>query len=296
MSLKIKDGDGNSRDLKADQVSGEYVVYHAISGTVSTSITGVPSVAISNSPSVTITGTPTVALSSNIVTSSIANIVTASLSGIPTVSIQNTSSLTASIYGVATITGSVGITSINNPVYVTSSEASPVYVSSSVDRPVVVTGTVAVGTVTVTSSLTNPVYVSSSYSTPVVTKEKLPNTLTLGFFNAGVGQGIDWASTASVNVSGTFIIAQSSSTRSGLMFTNNFQNNIYVIYDSGYYSNNGFGSLTSTASAPSFFSFILYPNGTYTADPAFVNVKHSGFIVSASNISSNTQLSVYSTE
>ena len=286
MSLKIKDGDGNSRDLKADQVSGEYVVYHAISGTVSTSITGVPSVAISNSPSVTITGTPTVALSSNIVTSSIANIVTASLSGVPAVSVQNSSSLTASIYGVAAITGSVGITSINNPVYVTSSEANPVYVSSSVGRPVVVTGTVAVGTVTVTSS----------YSAPVVTKEKLPNTLTLGFFNAGVGQGIDWASTASVNVSGTFIIAQSSSTRSGLMFTNNFQNNIYVVYDSGYYSNNGFGSLTSTASAPSFFSFILYPNGTYTADPAFVNVKHSGFIVSASNISSNTQLSIYSTE
>ena len=286
MSLKIKDGDGNSRDLKADQVSGEYVVYHAISGTVSTSITGVPSVAISNSPSVTITGTPTVALSSNIVTSSIANIVTASLSGVPAVSVQNSSSLTASIYGVAAITGSVGITSINNPVYVTSSEANPVYVSSSVGRPVVVTGTVAVGTVTVTSS----------YSAPVVTKEKLPNILTLNYLNAGVGQGIDWASTASANVSGTFIIAQSSSTRSGLMFTNNFQNNLYVVYDSGYYGNNGFGPLNSTASAPSFFSFILFPSGTYTADPAFVNLKHSGFIVSASNINSNTLLNIFSTE
>jgi len=182
---------------------------------------------------------------------------------------------------------------LSEPLPITSSQTYPAFVTNSVSYPLSI---IAQSGLSVTSSVSNPVYVSSSYSTPVVTKEKLPTTLTVTFFNAGPGNPIDWASTASVNVSGTFIIAQSSSARSGLMFTNNFQNNIYVVFDSGYHTNNGFGSLNGTASAPSFFSFILFPSGTYTADPAFVNLKHSGFIVSASNISSNTQLSVYSTE
>ena len=304
-SLVIKDGNGSSSALSTFSGSYGLIPEHAVSGTVSVTASAASPVYVTGNVSIsqpvnvdlTLSDQLTVVVSSS--QNNNAVWVTSSAAYPAYVNVNNTASV--NINGTPTITGSVGIS--GTPIITGSvgiSGTSTITGSVGISGTPTITGSVNIGSissvVSVTSSLTDPVYVSSSYSTPVTTKEKLPNTLTLGFFNAGVGQGIDWASTASVNVSGTFIIAQSSSTRSGLMFTNNFQNNIYVVYDSGYYSNNGFGSLTSTASAPSFFSFILYPNGTYTADPAFVNVKHSGFIVSASNISSNTQLSIYSTE
>jgi hypothetical protein len=321
-SLVIKDGNGSSSALSTFSGSYGLIPEHAVSGTVNVTASAASPVYVTGNVSISqpvnvdlnLSDQLTVVVSSSEnnnavwITSSATYPAYVNINNTASVSISGTPTITGSVSidGIPTITGSVTINGVptvalqSNIVTASISGTPTITGSVSIDGTPTITGSVNVGSinsvVSVTSSTSNPVYVSSSYSTPVTTKEKLPNTLTLGFFNAGVGQGIDWASTASVNVSGTFIIAQSSSTRSGLMFTNNFQNNIYVIYDSGYYSNNGFGSLTSTASAPSFFSFILYPNGTYTADPAFVNVKHSGFIVSASNISSNTQLSVYSTE
>lgn len=237
--------------------SAAYPAFVNINNTASVSISGTPTI----TGSVSIDGTPTITG-------------TVAISGVPTVALQS-NIVTASISGTPTITGSVSI----------SGTAS---VTSSYDNPVAVTGSVNVG------SIASIVSITSSYTNPVVTKEKLATSLTFSQFAVGTGSSIDWTSTGSLNMSGTFIIAQSSSVRSGLMFTNNFPVNLYVVYDTGY-SNNGFGSFVSTSSAPYQYSFVLYPNGTYIADPSFVNVKHSGYFPSSSAIT-NQILNVYSTE
>lgn len=307
-SLIIKDGNSATKTLSVFSSSLGFIPEHAVSGTVNVSasaaspvyVTGNVSISqpvnvdlnlsdqltvvvsssqnnnavwvtssaaypafvnINNTASVSISGTPTITG-------------TVAISGVPTVALQS-NIVTASISGVPTITGSVSI----------SGTAS---VTSSYDNPVAVTGSVNVG------SIASIVSITSSYTNPVVTKEKLATSLTFSQFAVGTGSNIDWTSTGSLNMSGTFIIAQSSSVRSGLMFTNNFPVNLYVVYDTGY-SNNGFGSFVSTSSAPYQYSFVLYPNGTYIADPSFVNVKHSGYFPSSSAIT-NQILNVYSTE
>jgi hypothetical protein len=78
------------------------------------------------------------------------------------------------------------------------------------------------------------------------------------------------------------------------MFANNTNKDLYVaLGDTDFASTNGF-LLTSTAVAPSYYSFIVYPSGTYFAEPTFVNLKHSGFFVSSSNI--DVQISSVTTE
>lgn len=135
--------------------------------------------------------------------------------------------------------------------------------------------------------VTGNVTVTTSDENPLIVKNKTPTTVTRAAFSSYGGPGtasIDWTSTASANVSGTFIIANSSSARSGLTFTNITDKNLFIAFgDTDFPEKNGFG-LNSTASAPFSFAYILYPSGTYFADPSFVGAKHSGFFVSSSNI------------
>ncbi len=193
--------------------------------------------------------------------------VTASLGNPVLVSVGNVASTNATI--------------VNTPV-VTSSFTSPVYVSSSYDRPVFVS-----------NDQLKPVYVTSSEAYPVVVKEKIATSTSRNTFSS-FASTIDWAGTGSSNISGTFILANSSSFRRGLMFANNTNKDLYIaLGDNDFASTNGFG-LTTTSSAPAVYSFILYPSGTYFADQSFVNIKHSGFFVSSSNI--DVQITIVATE
>jgi len=196
---------------------------------------------------------------------------------------------------------------------ITASDVSPIFVTSSQVRPIYVTGGVVFTdsevhnfqntALWITNSLSNPIYISSSIgrelfiantqvtaihttssnANPVVTKNVIATTPIRNSFSSFAGT-INWAGTGSSNISGTFILAQDSSARKGLMFANSTNKDLYIaLGDTDFSSTNGF-LLTSTASAPSYYSFIIYPSGTYFAEQVFVNIKHSGFFVSSSNI------------
>lgn len=123
----------------------------------------------------------------------------------------------------------------------------------------------------VTNTSTEPLYVTASGSLSV--KEKPVKTSTVNAFNYP-GQ-FNWT----VN-SGTFVLAAEDENRKGLMISNPSQENLYIIVGSG--STNGF-TLNSTGSAPDVFSFIIYPSGTYIAEPVMAAAFHAGFFVSQSN-------------
>lgn len=184
-----------------------------------------------------------------------------------------TSSQTNAVY----VTGGILLTDSevrnypNTALWVTSSFANPVYVSSSIGKELYVTNT-----------STTPMYVTSSEIAPLVVKQKSSTIVTRAKFSTYDPGQIDWGSSNPARISGTFIIADSSSVRTGILFANNTSENLYVAIGNGDYSStNGFG-LSSTASAPYSYSFIVYPSGTYSADSNFVNLKHSGFFVSSS--------------
>jgi hypothetical protein len=158
----------------------------------------------------------------------------------------------------------------NDPVHITSSFINPIYVTSSIGRELYVASTVS-----------TPVYVTSSNTYPLVIKNSVGSSIARTGFSSFAGT-INWAGTSSSDISGTFILAPSSSTRRGLMFANNTDRNLYIaLGDTDLAATNGF-LLSTTASAPSSYSFILYPSGTYFAEPEFVTFKHSGFFVSSS--------------
>jgi hypothetical protein len=189
-----------------------------------------------------------------------------------------------------------------NYLLVTSSTTSPVYVSSSAQSPITITGTVALQSnlVTVTSSTTNPVAavlqdsavsiagtasvainsvvtVTSSNLTPlIVAPQKSVADSTRDVHN--LYGSINYENYSS----GTFVIASSSYDRKGLVISNNSSNNLYVVIGSSSDGPNGF-QLSTTASAPLKFSFILYPSGTYFAESVFVSQFHAGFFPSSSD-------------
>lgn len=278
MALTIKDGAGSTTSLKTTLTGSDHMPHHivqAISGTVYVRVTASAEDPIKISTDVDKYAYPGGTLGAL----------------------------------VTKITASSG-----DPVYVTSSNLSPVYVSSSEDRPVFVVSnagkpvyvTSSAGNwVQVTASHSNPVavssneskpvfvvnnvgnslFVTSSEATPVIVKSAVATNVDRQKFTSGGGSPqINWASTASANISGTFILAESASARTGLMFANNTSYDLYVAIGNGSYTTtNGF-LLSSTSSAPIDYSFILYSSGTYSADAQFANAKHSGFFVSASNI------------
>ena len=138
-------------------------------------------------------------------------------------------------------------------------------VTSSNANPVAVTGSVAIlGAATVTSSNINPVVVKNVAGTSAA-----KNSIS-SFF------GIDYTNITS----GTFAIANADISRKGLIVTNPSVSDLYITIGSG--ALNGF-SLTSTASVPTQYSFIIYSSGTYFAENNAVQMFHGGFFVSSSN-------------
>lgn len=181
---------------------------------------------------------------------------------------------TVAVGGIPTITGTVNIN--NDSFTVTASSTSPVYVTGAV--------LASLASNQITASIQDTLIITSSNTNPVIIKQKTGlDTVRAGF--SVYGGEINWASTSSANVSGTFILADSSPTRTALMFSNKTNGNLYVaLGDNDSVEKNGFG-LTSTSSAPFNYSFVVYPSGSYFADPSFIGVKHSGFFVSSSQVS-----------
>lgn len=154
--------------------------------------------------------------------------------------------------------------------FVTSSTSAPVYITASSANPLPVTGSISVDVVvgdiiTVTSSLLSPV-VAYAYSPPVTTVAASSIT------------SFTWATAAS----GTFSLASNSLTRRGLTVFNPGPYNLYIAFSTAGGTTNGF-TLLNTASAPTQYSFIVFPSGTYTADPTTIGVYHGGYFISGSS-------------
>lgn len=144
------------------------------------------------------------------------------------------------------------------PVHVISSSDGDrsVFVTSSFTNPVIVTGTVAI----------NNISLNVTAASPAVTT---------------VGQSSVTSFSWSTAASGTFQIAANNTARKGLTVFNPGPNNLYVALSSTGGATNGF-TLTNTASAPSYYSFIVYPSGTYQADTTNVGVNYGGYFISGS--------------
>lgn len=281
-TLIIKDGNGSLSALSANSASTGLIPEHFING--ATNLTA--SVTASAASPVYVTGNVSVNQPINVdvvvgdsiaVTSSISAplyvsssagsplLVTAS-SNIP-VYIGNTLTVTASSNLPVQVNGTINVSaSSSEPVYVTgavavtSSAVFPVYVTGSVQSSV----TVADG-LRVTSSLTNPLVVSNLRSTSVSKN------------SYGVAYSVNYGN----ETSGTFMLADSSSTRQGLAIFNEGASNLYISIGSG--STNGF-TIASTGSAPNMYSFVLYASGTYIADYTTAGLFHAGFYVSSSTV------------
>lgn len=175
--------------------------------------------------------------------------------------------------------------------YITSSTTAPIYITASSTNPIPVTGNISVDVmvgdiINVTASLASPVgvtgtvnvnnsvlTVTSSILSPVVALAYTPSVTTVA---ASSKTSFNW----SVE-NGTFNIASGSLTRRGLTVFNPGPHNLYVALSTVAGANNGF-TIVNTASAPSQYSFIVYPSGTYTADSTTVGVYHGGYFISGS--------------
>ncbi len=275
-SLIIKDGNGDVKSLVVESSSYGYTPYHRIessdtnavhmtasltnpvpvTGTISVDVTigDVINVTASAANPAYVTGTVTVNTASTI-----------AVSNFPSVQYV-TSSQVSSVWVTGSITvntGSTNITISNLP----ATQA----ITASTSNPVAVTGTVAINNsvLTVTSSQTTPIY---AINPPVGT---VTNTAKTSF---------TWITSES----GTFAIATKLSTRRGLTVFNPGPNNLYIALSTAGGAKNGF-TLTDINSAPSVYSFIVYPSGTYIADPTTVGVYHGGYFIN--NSSSNVFIS-----
>lgn len=81
--------------------------------------------------------------------------------------------------------------------------------------------------------------------------------------------------------SGTFLLAANDASRKGLTLFNPGPYNLYVALSSTGGTLNGF-TLVNTESAPSYYSFIIYPSGTYEANSTNVSVNYGGYFISNS--------------
>jgi hypothetical protein len=94
--------------------------------------------------------------------------------------------------------------------------------------------------------------------------------------------------------SGTVCAASSSVTRKSLTIFNDSQYNVYFMIGLPHAEQtNGF-NLYSTTNRPNAYSFVLYPSGTYFAEPHNVGMRHSMYLVSGS-LSGETKISVTET-
>ena len=277
MSLTIKDGAGSTQTLKTGTEAGELVPFHAISGTVS--------VTASQANPVYVTGSTTVANSVSV-----------------------TASQTSPVYVTGSVTGDVFVSNAQNTaLWVTSSKTQPLFVISDTDKPVVVSNTAATP-IYVTSSATYPFFVTSSAPinvsftgsvvkplsgsasdayvqvsiAPVATGSVRKRFAPIGYIGPqfGVDATFDWSTAAS----GTVCLASSSVSRKSLTITNPTSDNLYIAIgtDAYFAATNGFG-ITYVSLGATEYSFIIYPSGTYFAEPHNVGMFHGGFMISGSN-------------
>lgn len=125
------------------------------------------------------------------------------------------------------------------------------------------------GPVTVTSSLANPLAVTGTVYTYIPAVTTVTKTATTSFA---------WNTAAS----GSFNIASESISRKGLTVFNPGPHNLYLALSTNGSVTHGF-TITSTSSAPTLYTTILYPSGTYIADPTTVGVYHAGYFISGSS-------------
>lgn len=169
------------------------------------------------------------------------------------------------------VTGNVSISQpvnvdvvVGDNIAVTSSLAAPLYVSSSANSPLLVTGTLTVNTASSVSISNSSLNVTASFA-PVTSVSQASVT------------SFVWNTSAS----GTFQLAANDTSRKGLTLFNPGPHNLFIALSSTGGTLNGF-TLVNTASAPSYFSLILYPSGTYVADSTNVGVHYGGYFISGS--------------
>lgn len=86
------------------------------------------------------------------------------------------------------------------------------------------------------------------------------------------------------SASGTFQIAENNFYRRGLTVFNPGPHNLYIAFSTSGSTTNGF-TISSISSAPTQYSIILYPSGTYVADPTLMGIYHGGYFISGSSSS-----------
>lgn len=207
------------------------------------------------------------------------------------------------------------VTSSNtNPVFITASLANPIPVTGTINvdvqvsdlitvtssnvSPVWVTGSVAVNT---SSYITNEfLVVTSSYATPVFAS--ITNTLSVNtasnevYVRNSEAEAIytrplksqyvsltspfsyDWSTAAS----GSFILITENQSRKGLMIFNPGPYDLYVALSTAGGVTNGF-IINDINLPPDFYSFILYPSGTFVGDSTNINLHYGGFFISGSS-------------
>ncbi len=214
---------------------------------------------------------------------------------------NSTSSVTSSQTFPLYVTGSVYSSLIDNTVRVSSSSGERVWVTGSVTSTTSVT--VSDG-LKVELSGTNVKQVSGSSANtylqtsiaPVATGSAL-KTFAPPNWGGSVPSGdpnviiFDWSV-----ASGTVNAASSSINRKSLTFFNDSPHNVYIMMGEpigGNEQTNGF-NIYQVSSKPNFYSFVLYPSGTYFAEPHNVGMKHGMFLVSSS-VSSETRIFITET-
>lgn len=184
------------------------------------------------------------------------------------------------------VTGNVSISQpvnvdvvVGDNIAVTSSLAAPLYVSSSANSPLLVTGTVNVNnypsTTTVTASAANPVYVTGALevNNVLTANPSKATSSTIGFITSSY---FSW--TGNTGSDGMYNFSPSNPAVKGLILVNPGPHTVYVAIGGGG-SQNGF-LITNTASAPNYCSLVLYPSGTYVADPVSCVLQHSVYYIS----------------
>lgn len=87
----------------------------------------------------------------------------------------------------------------------------------------------------------------------------------------------DWSGASS----GTFALAINDASRRSLTIFNPGPANLYIAISSTGSTTNGF-TVSNISSAPVYYSFMLYPSGTYTSDENTAAVYYGGYFISGS--------------
>lgn len=262
-SLIIKDGNGTLINVSVYSGSNGFIPEHVISGAVSVTASSDFPVYVTGTVNANTPATQSVAIVNN----TIANPLYSSIVGVSTVSVS--SSASSSVW----VTGTVN-TNVSNGLKVELSGTNVKIISGSLTNTYlqVSIAAVATGSVRRAYACTG----STGFQTGLIL--------------------FDWGSPAS----GTVTLASSSIDRKSLTISNPSPQSLYVIIgidnplDPVSQITNQF-AIGNTSSIPSEYTFIIYPSGTYFADPHNSGLFHGGYMVSASNFDTNTRVFVTET-